>query len=81
MCVIYVLCLNIVQLPPGKNQFEVKVNNNKKANEKTLPVTANWMSICQYWFRDLQNDTEYHQMVGCMITDQLKRIWNEPVLI
>jgi hypothetical protein len=28
MCVICVLCLIVVQLPPGKTPFEVKINNN-----------------------------------------------------
>jgi hypothetical protein len=29
MCVICVLRLIVVPLPPGKNQFAVKINNNK----------------------------------------------------
>jgi hypothetical protein len=29
MCVICVLCLIVLQLPPGKNLFEVKINNNE----------------------------------------------------
>jgi hypothetical protein len=28
MCVVCVLCLIVVPLPPGKNPFAVKVNNN-----------------------------------------------------
>jgi hypothetical protein len=28
MCVNCVLCLIVVPLPPGKNQFAVKINNN-----------------------------------------------------
>jgi hypothetical protein len=28
MCVILVLCLIAVPLPPGKNSFTVKINNN-----------------------------------------------------
>jgi hypothetical protein len=30
MCVIYVLCLIAVPLPPGKNPFAVKINNNNE---------------------------------------------------
>jgi hypothetical protein len=29
MCVICALCLIVVPVPPGKNPFAVKINNNK----------------------------------------------------
>jgi hypothetical protein len=29
MCVIFALCLTVVPLSPGENQFVVKINNNK----------------------------------------------------
>jgi hypothetical protein len=32
MCVISVLCLIVVPLPPGKNPFAVKINNNNNNN-------------------------------------------------
>jgi hypothetical protein len=35
MCVICVLCLIVVPLPPGKNPFAVEINNNKKINGST----------------------------------------------
>jgi hypothetical protein len=34
MCVVCVLCLIVVPLPPGENQFAVKINNN---NNNTFP--------------------------------------------
>jgi hypothetical protein len=34
MCVICVLCFIVVPLPPGKNPFAVKINNN--SNNKSL---------------------------------------------
>jgi hypothetical protein len=33
MCVICVLCLIAVPLPPGKNQFAVTTNNNNNNND------------------------------------------------
>jgi hypothetical protein len=33
MCVICVLCLIVVPLPPGRNPFAVKINNNLKKND------------------------------------------------
>jgi hypothetical protein len=32
MCVICLLCLTVLPLPPGKNQFAVKINNNNNNN-------------------------------------------------
>jgi hypothetical protein len=34
MCVFCVLCLIVVPLPPGKNPFADKINNNKKLLDK-----------------------------------------------
>jgi ABC-type bacteriocin/lantibiotic exporter with double-glycine peptidase domain len=48
MCVICLLCLIAQPLPPGKNTFEVKINNNNNNNPSsrtmdlgsTQPLTA-----------------------------------------
>jgi hypothetical protein len=36
MCVICVLCLIVVPLPPGENPFAVKINNNKNIQERQV---------------------------------------------
>jgi hypothetical protein len=38
MCVVCVLCLIIVPLPPGENQFAVKINIKKSQLWKDYPV-------------------------------------------
>jgi hypothetical protein len=57
VCVIYVLCLIVVPLPPGKNQFAVKINNNndnKIAMKPLYHVTpvlqhSNWKHVQLIW--------------------------------
>jgi hypothetical protein len=39
LCVICVLCLIVVPLPPGRNPFVVKINNNND-NNKNLDLTG-----------------------------------------
>jgi hypothetical protein len=33
MCVVCVLCLVVVPLPPGENPFAVKINNDNNKNQ------------------------------------------------
>jgi hypothetical protein len=40
MCVTCMLCLSVVRLPPGKNPFAVKINNNHN-NNKLGPLCNN----------------------------------------
>jgi hypothetical protein len=55
MFVICVLCLIVVPLPPGKNPFALKINNNIN-NRSSIPGNGRDFSLLQ----NVQNDFKAH---------------------
>jgi hypothetical protein len=50
MCVISVLCLIVVPLPPDKNPFAVKINNNGGEGKKNFEGHRNFVMLFSLCF-------------------------------
>jgi hypothetical protein len=68
MCVIFVLCLIVLPLPPGKNSFAIKINNNNNNSEPhELQLGISWRWVVSFTNRPLyprEKNPPTHWIVG-----------------